>query len=135
MGFSAGMIVIFIAMIFVAMILMIVFVVIMVVISMVILMVMIFACFMTFTLMLVIGMRVSCFLALAICGSRCDFNLDGFLDDWRGFCFKTIGSLLGRLAGGKGERARSEEEDRTRHFRLQLSFDRVKYGDYLAGII
>lgn len=61
-----------------------------------------------------------------------DLNLYGFFDDWGCFRLQSIGGLLSGLAGGEGERARSEEEDRTRHFRLQLSFDTVRCGEYFA---
>lgn len=79
-------------------------------------------CFSMVFAIMIVAFRGHCF----------DFDLHGFFNNWRSFSLQTISGLLCRLAGGEGERARSEEEDRTRHFRLQLSFDRVRRGKYFA---
>lgn len=136
MRFPAGMVVILISVRFVAMLIMRVCIMIMVVILArfiaVIFMIVILAVFMVFAVMIHLSGGLS---AIAVGGHFGHLNLSGLLDNWRRFGFQCRSGLFGWLTGGKGERTRGEEEDRTRHCRLQLSFDRAKYGDYLAGTI
>ena len=144
MGFAASMVMILVAMILVPMFIVAMFIVIV----FVMIMVFIFAMLIAVIIMIVIlavGMLVAFmilirgrFRGLCVCASRghgCDVNLDGFFNNWRRFGFQRVSGLFGGLAGGEGERTRGDEEDGTRHFRLQLSFDRAKYGDYLAGTL